>query len=467
MANNLPVPAQPAASVVGTSFVNQYYSCLQSSPAHLYRFYMDHSHLTLAVSRESTSDTVAGHGNIKSRFDSLDLENCKAIISSVDSQYTQGNAVLVQVTGTIAHRDAPAAPRAFVQSFVLAPQEKGYYVLNDIVRYTADAADKPPPPAAPPVALAPPLSAAVPPPPPPPAAVQVAEAPAVDAPPPAAPAAAAAEPVAEDGEEEEEGRPPKSYAETLRMKKKLAASAAAAAPPPHPPPPAPPLPLPPPVAGAPAGDEEEGAGPGTPKYDPCSVFVRNVPGAMDEEAVSKLFAQFGRVKHVSLKPQKNSRENDRIAFIDFDSASAAAAAIAASLSPEGRKLAVEIKKVLPMGGPRAPLPGGPRPALGGGLGERGAGPRPGGAPGAPRAVAGGRGVGPSSVGGAAAGRGRGPGGPPGAGRGPGAGVARTLAGPPVRAPPPAPAPGSAPPPRPVTAGAAAAPLPRPPVAKAI
>jgi hypothetical protein len=376
----LPVAPAPAASVVGTSFVNQYYSCLQNSPHNLYRFYMDHSHLTLAQSHESTGVTVVSHANISDRFGSLDLEGCKAVIISVDSQYTSGSGVLVQVTGTIAHRSAPAHPRPFVQSFVLAPQAKGYYVLNDIVRYTASAHEKQPvtasslPSGA--AATSPAPAAAAPPPPAPPAppplpAAQVVEN--VEVPLPDVPlASTSAEPAPEDDDEEDEGKP-RTYADIIR-KNKLAAQAAAAVPaaPPPPPPqqqPGLPLPLPLPAAGAPAGgDDDDDA----PKFDMSSIFVRNVPGSMDEAAVSGLFAQFGRVKHVSLKPQKNSRENDRIAFIDFDSAAAASSAIAASLLPEGRKLAVERKKVLPLG-PRPPLLGALRLGAsgGGGLAERG------------------------------------------------------------------------------------------------
>ena len=41
--------------------------------------------------------------------------------------------MVVQVTGIMQH---PAGPkRPFVQTFFLAVQEKGYYVLNDIFRW--------------------------------------------------------------------------------------------------------------------------------------------------------------------------------------------------------------------------------------------------------------------------------------------------------------------------------------------
>ena len=45
--------------------------------------------------------------------------------------------MLVMVTGALSRNDNPSSVRTFVQSFVLAPQENGFYVLNDIFRYTS------------------------------------------------------------------------------------------------------------------------------------------------------------------------------------------------------------------------------------------------------------------------------------------------------------------------------------------
>ena len=48
-------------------------------------------------------------------------------------QYSLSGGVVVQVTG-IMQRGAGGAKRPFVQTFFLAVQEKGYYVLNDVFR---------------------------------------------------------------------------------------------------------------------------------------------------------------------------------------------------------------------------------------------------------------------------------------------------------------------------------------------
>ena len=55
-------------------------------------------------------------------------------VLNVDSQEAQRN-ILVQVIGEISNKAEPH--RKFVQTFVLAEQPSGYYVLNDIFRYIA------------------------------------------------------------------------------------------------------------------------------------------------------------------------------------------------------------------------------------------------------------------------------------------------------------------------------------------
>lgn len=65
---------------------------------------------------------------------SMGYEDCKAEIVTVDSSESIGGSVLVLVTGVM-HMHRSNGKRNFVQTFLLAPQERGYYVLNDIFRY--------------------------------------------------------------------------------------------------------------------------------------------------------------------------------------------------------------------------------------------------------------------------------------------------------------------------------------------
>jgi hypothetical protein len=69
----------------------------------------------------------------------LDFQACKVRVTNVDTQQSASH-IVVQVIGEISNK--AAAPRKFVQTFVLAPQTNGYFVLNDIFRYLADEEDE-------------------------------------------------------------------------------------------------------------------------------------------------------------------------------------------------------------------------------------------------------------------------------------------------------------------------------------
>ncbi|KAF9604823.1 hypothetical protein IFM89_010364 [Coptis chinensis] len=61
---------------------------------------------------------------------SMDYKECKAEIKTIDAQDSYKGGVVVQVTGWLIVKDN--VKRMFTQSFFLAPQDKGYFVLNDI-----------------------------------------------------------------------------------------------------------------------------------------------------------------------------------------------------------------------------------------------------------------------------------------------------------------------------------------------
>lgn len=65
----------------------------------------------------------------------MDIQDCKVRVTNVDTQQS-GKNILVQVIGEMSNRAAPH--RKFVQTFVLAEQPTGYFVLNDIFRNIVD-----------------------------------------------------------------------------------------------------------------------------------------------------------------------------------------------------------------------------------------------------------------------------------------------------------------------------------------
>lgn len=54
----------------------------------------------------------------------------------MDAQDSFNGGVLVLVTGYLTRKDS--LRQKFTQTFFLAPQDKGYFVLNDVFRYVED-----------------------------------------------------------------------------------------------------------------------------------------------------------------------------------------------------------------------------------------------------------------------------------------------------------------------------------------
>ncbi|KAH6661372.1 hypothetical protein BKA67DRAFT_654491 [Truncatella angustata] len=115
-------------------FVEQYYTTLSKTPEKLHLFYSKRSQFVYGAEAE-VADVSVGRQNIQERIKSLDLsENCSKVrISNVDSQTSFDN-IVIQVIGETSNR-AGDDPKKFVQTFVLAQQPSGYFVLNDILRY--------------------------------------------------------------------------------------------------------------------------------------------------------------------------------------------------------------------------------------------------------------------------------------------------------------------------------------------
>lgn len=72
---------------------------------------------------------------IQERIKQLDFQDCKVRVSNVDSQASFDN-IVIQVIGEISNKSGE--PKKFVQTFVLAQQPSGYFVLNDILRYISE-----------------------------------------------------------------------------------------------------------------------------------------------------------------------------------------------------------------------------------------------------------------------------------------------------------------------------------------
>ncbi|WFD23560.1 hypothetical protein MEQU1_002253 [Malassezia equina] len=120
------------ASEVGWLFVTHYYTMMNQDPSRLYRFYTNKSAMVHATEAEETSTSV-GQQQIHEKIMSIGLDDTKVVVLSVDSQSSADGGIIVQVLGELSNQGG--AWRKFVQTFFLAAQTNGYYVLNDIFRY--------------------------------------------------------------------------------------------------------------------------------------------------------------------------------------------------------------------------------------------------------------------------------------------------------------------------------------------
>ncbi|KAF2709682.1 hypothetical protein K504DRAFT_379784 [Pleomassaria siparia CBS 279.74] len=119
---------------VGWYFVEQYYTTLSKSPDRLYLFYNKRSQY-VSGTEEDKVNVCLGQKAINDRIKELDFHDTKVRVTNVDSQGSDAN-IVIQVIGEISNKGQPH--KRFVQTFVLAEQTNGYFVLNDIFRYLAE-----------------------------------------------------------------------------------------------------------------------------------------------------------------------------------------------------------------------------------------------------------------------------------------------------------------------------------------
>ncbi|WMV12850.1 hypothetical protein MTR67_006235 [Solanum verrucosum] len=109
----------------------QYYHILHHSPGLVFRFYQDISKLGRPEDDGSMSITSTMQA-INDKILSLNYADFRVEIKSVDSQESFNGGVHVLVTGYLTGKDNLI--RNFSHTFFLAPQDRGYFVLNDMWR---------------------------------------------------------------------------------------------------------------------------------------------------------------------------------------------------------------------------------------------------------------------------------------------------------------------------------------------
>ncbi|KAF9450293.1 hypothetical protein P691DRAFT_810604, partial [Macrolepiota fuliginosa MF-IS2] len=124
-------------SEVGWQFVPQYYTFVNKQPNRLHCFYTKSSTFIHGTEGEEGKPCF-GQQEIHQKITSIGFQDCKVFIHSVDAQASANGGIIIQVIGEMSNRGE--AWRKFVQTFFLAEQPNGYFVLNDIFRFLKEEA---------------------------------------------------------------------------------------------------------------------------------------------------------------------------------------------------------------------------------------------------------------------------------------------------------------------------------------
>ncbi|WCJ38217.1 Nuclear transport factor 2 (NTF2) family protein with RNA binding (RRM-RBD-RNP motifs) domain [Euphorbia peplus] len=126
-----PYQAAPVSAFqVGSFFVGQYYHVLQQQPDLVHQFYTEDSTMIRVDGDASESATTM----LQIHTLAISLNFTAIEIKTINALESLHGGVMVMVSGSVKTREFHLK-RKFVQSFFLAPQEKGYYVLNDIFQF--------------------------------------------------------------------------------------------------------------------------------------------------------------------------------------------------------------------------------------------------------------------------------------------------------------------------------------------
>ncbi|CAG7873313.1 unnamed protein product, partial [Brassica rapa] len=115
---------------VGSYFVEQYYQVLQQQPHLIHQFYSESSKM-IRVDGDS-SDTAVTLLHIHNMVMSLNFTAIE--VKTINSVESWEGGVLVAISGSVKTKEF-SNRRSFMHTFFLAPQEKGYFVLNDIFQF--------------------------------------------------------------------------------------------------------------------------------------------------------------------------------------------------------------------------------------------------------------------------------------------------------------------------------------------
>lgn len=126
---------------VAAQFSLEYYNTMSRQPESLHAFYGKQSHMIHSVEGDLEAPICSSIDAIHTRVTAMNYQASRIIVESIDAQPSMNGGIFVQTTGNM--RMKTGATRKFVQSFFLAEQPNGYFVLNDALRYIELAPQQP------------------------------------------------------------------------------------------------------------------------------------------------------------------------------------------------------------------------------------------------------------------------------------------------------------------------------------
>lgn len=122
-------------SEIGMTFGKEYYTVLSREPSRLHLFYAKNSTLLHADENDLDTPIVVGYEAIEAAVSKNSFLGARFIIGSIDCHPSLNGGILVNVLGQIQSRQSSSQNRNFVQTFFLAEQPAGYFILNDNLRF--------------------------------------------------------------------------------------------------------------------------------------------------------------------------------------------------------------------------------------------------------------------------------------------------------------------------------------------
>lgn len=113
-------------------FGKEFYTMLSCDPERLHCFYGESSSMLHSYQDDSDATIAVGLAEIKSRIAQMSYKGVRVVVNNIDCQTSVGSSIIIFTMGTLAWPEGRMFN--FVQTFLLAEQPNGFFILNDILR---------------------------------------------------------------------------------------------------------------------------------------------------------------------------------------------------------------------------------------------------------------------------------------------------------------------------------------------